>query len=128
MEAQPKLHLIQQMRVAPVASQWETVSNGSGELDEDVAEHLTTFLNVLACETIESLKRIENQFISMQVLTDACHLVCLPPCGHVQLGHAEIVRCMQFALPAAHYASRVSVRKHRQLKGVKPQNWTSPDT
>lgn len=84
MEAQPKLHLIQQMEVAPVASQWETIANGSGELDEDVAEHLTTFLNVLASETIESLKRIENQFISMQVLTDERHLlVCLPPYGHV---------------------------------------------
>eukprot|EP00892_Ulva_mutabilis_P003832 jgi/Ulvmu1/1820/UM119_0038.1 len=68
MEAQPKLQLIQQMYVAPVAAQWEVIANSSGEWDEDVAEHLASFLNVLACETIESLKRIENQFISMKAL------------------------------------------------------------
>ena len=47
--------------------QWENIAAPAGELDEVLAEQLTSFLNVLASETIESVKRIENQVIGMQV-------------------------------------------------------------
>lgn len=69
MEAQPKLQLIVQLDAAAAAEQWESIAAPAGELDEALAEELTSFLNVLACETIESVKRIENQVISMQART-----------------------------------------------------------
>jgi len=95
MEAQPKLHLIQQMQVAPVAAQWEAVANRSGELDEEMAEHLASFLNVLACETIDSLKRIENQFISMQECIAFRHILNPRP----RLGNPSAGGSLCFMLP-----------------------------
>lgn len=72
MEPQPKLQLIVQLDAAAAAEQWENIAAPAGELDEPLAEQLTSFLNVLASETIESVKRIENQVISMQVRPALC--------------------------------------------------------
>lgn len=83
MEPQPKLQLIVQLDAAAAVEQWESIATPAGELDEELAEQLTSLLNVLACETIESVKRIENQVISMQVR--------YPPSPCITLG----VRCFE---------------------------------
>jgi hypothetical protein len=70
MEAQPKLQLIHQLDALPVAAQWEAITS-SAEEDEGTVGQMTSFLNSLAFEIIDSVKRIENQFISMQ----ACILI-----------------------------------------------------
>lgn len=85
------------MQVSLVASRWEAIANGSGELDMDAAEYLTGFLNILACETIESLKRIENQLISMQVPAHEISLhafllrfMCTIGCASITWSHVGI--------------------------------------
>jgi hypothetical protein len=66
MDAQPKLQLIQALGVAPVAARWADALPVAAA-DPEAAAHVSGLLNTLAYETIESMKRLENQVIGMQV-------------------------------------------------------------
>ena len=67
MDAQPKLQLVAQLGLVPVAAQWHSALPGCSDAgDADAAAQLAGLLNVLAFEVIESVKRLENHVISMQ--------------------------------------------------------------
>jgi hypothetical protein len=71
MDPLPKLQLVMQLGVVPVAAEWEAILSGgsAGEGNMEAAARLSALLNVLALEVIESVKRLENHVISMQVCT-----------------------------------------------------------
>ena len=74
MDALPKLELLQQLGIAPAVAACEAtlrrVSAESKGHDDDATEaasRLSGLVNALALEAIDSVKRLENQAISMQV-------------------------------------------------------------
>jgi hypothetical protein len=75
MDPQPKLELIMQLGFVPLVAQWEhglpgQADNGDGR---GAAAQLARLMNALALEVVESIKKLENHVISMQV----CRLVRL---------------------------------------------------
>ena len=73
MDAAPKLALLSQLGVVPSLAQWERLcggQEGTGRVpggSEEAGEKLAGLLNGVALEAVESVKRLENHLVSMQV-------------------------------------------------------------
>lgn len=67
MDAQAKLRLVHTLAIVPICAAWRDAIPGA-DAGSEVAPALARLVNTLACEVIESLKRIENHVISLRAL------------------------------------------------------------